>query len=417
MIRKVGLAVVGVLSLNACVVSSGQEPRISVGARTYLESGIKLLEENFVRRDQVDFSVVRAKALEAAKGAQTTADTYPALRLAVSLLNERHSAFLTPEQVKPGPRRSLGILAHRTAQGFAVALVFPGSAAAQNDIRVGDLIKAVNGKVPTNASDITDAAREEKVVLDLQRGGQGLSVELRPVPHSLELVPTAKRLEGNVGYLELPRNSFDGEIPGQDLTYHQLAQQMIAEVDQRATCGWVVDLRRNTGGDQYPMMAAVGPIIGEGRMGSFSYGGGKKEEYSYNRGRAEVEGDVIVRVESPYTLKAPLPSVAVLTSNLTNSAGESILVGFKGRPNSRVFGERSQGNVSANQVFPLSDGAALVISVAYLTDRTGTVYRDALEPDSTIPTNWSEFATPQDPVLVAARTWLQSQSQCQQSGQ
>src|SRR4051812_15802719 len=46
-------------------------------------------------------------------------------------------------------------------------------------------------------------------------------------------------------------------------------QQQIKELETHAPCGWIVDIRGNRGGSMWPMLAGVGPILGEGLVGEF----------------------------------------------------------------------------------------------------------------------------------------------------
>jgi hypothetical protein len=49
--------------------------------------------------------------------------------------------------------------------------------------------------------------------------------------------------------------------------YVAAAVSGIASLDKRShPCGWIVDLRGDTGGNAYSMLLAIGPIIGEGRL-------------------------------------------------------------------------------------------------------------------------------------------------------
>src|SRR5262249_27262645 len=80
--------------------------------------------------------------------------------------------------------------------------------------------------------------------------------------------------------------------------------------------GWVVDLRGNIGGDMWPMLAGIGPILGEGGVGAF-VGKGDKRKWVYRDGRA-LEGEKVeMRATAPYQLKQADPPVAVLTDGQT----------------------------------------------------------------------------------------------------
>jgi carboxyl-terminal processing protease len=103
-------------------------------------------------------------------------------------------------------------------------------------------------------------------------------------------------------------------------------------------------------------------------------------------------------VTSPYTLRRPMPRVAVLTDVRVASSGEATVIAFRGRPNTRSFGEPTCGLSTANQTFPLPDGATLILTVSSMADRHAVVYGDRVAPDEVI-------ANP-DEVVVRAVAWL-----------
>ena len=65
----------------------------------------------------------------------------------------------------------------------------------------------------------------------------------------------------------------------------------------------------------------------------------------------------------------------------TASSGEAVLIAFVGRPNTRSFGTATRGLTTANDGFPLPDGASIMLAVGTYADRLGRVYGQAIEPD------------------------------------
>jgi C-terminal processing protease CtpA/Prc len=231
-------------------------------------------------------------------------------------------------------------------------------------------------------------------------------VQLHFATYNTNLPPHAHHLDATLGYLELP--AFEGS--GDAAThYGNQAQQGLRAVDQSAPCGWIVDVRRNMGGNMWPMVAGVGPILGEGKAGSFVNGLGQQESWGYSNGQSQLEQHPVSHVDQPYALKKPMPPVAVLTSRLTASSGEAITVAFRGRPKTRSFGEATAGVPTANTTKPLSDGALLVLTVALDADRTGQTYDQAIAPDQPVKADWTLLDTQDDPVIKAAVAWLHTQ--------
>lgn len=152
--------------------------------------------------------------------------------------------------------------------------------------------------------------------------------------------PQARQLRHNIGYINLP--PFEGSDSKAIKQYTTFAIRSIQQVDAKPICGWVVDLRNATGGNMWPLLAAVGPVLGNGKAGEFVYPDGRRDDWHYSDGKAMDDGHILA--EGPvYHLKQTMSPVAVLTSRFTASSGEAIAVAFRGRPNTRSFGEPTLG--------------------------------------------------------------------------
>ena len=219
--------------------------------------------------------------------------------------------------------------------------------------------------------------------------------------------PRVELVEDNLGLVILP--GFGSGDPEQMGKYATNVQHMICEIDAKNPCGWVVDLRENTGGNMWPMLAGIGPILGEGRAGAFIDPDGEVMCWSYVGGKALLEDTVVVEVDGQACeLQEPSPPVAVLTSGSTASSGEAIVVAFRGRPNTRSFGSGTAGVSTANQGYELSDGAMILLTVATFVNRTGQTYGGVITPDELVGRSASES----DPAMQAAINWLLNQPAC-----
>ncbi|HET9223562.1 MAG TPA: S41 family peptidase [Roseiflexaceae bacterium] len=365
----------------------------------YLCSVLDHIQQHSIRRDTVDWAALRRDALELAAPAQTTAETYPAIRLALGRLGDRHSFFVTPEDVQ---RREEGIaksagLAAVYPEGIVVN-VFPDSPAAQAQIHAGDLLEAIDD-VPLatlEAGKFYAALWAPVVRLRLRSPGRGRSrvVTLQAAAFSIVVAPT--------GHLELPAIVGSAE---QVQAYAASAQRVIRELDERGVGGWVVDLRRNTGGNMWPMLAGAEPILGDGELGAFIFPENRLP-WAYRTGQALLGPHVLAQVEQPYELKRPLPSVAVLLSRLTASSGELTALAFAGRPGARSFGEPTAGVPTANDATGLPDGAMVCLTIALGADRTGRTYEGPIVPDQPVSADWAQYGRAGDPVLQAAVSWV-----------
>jgi hypothetical protein len=72
--------------------------QISPEAAKYLNDALDIMEKHSINKAKIDWPTLRAEILSAAAEAQTPADTYPFIKLALSRLNDHHSIFLEAEE-------------------------------------------------------------------------------------------------------------------------------------------------------------------------------------------------------------------------------------------------------------------------------------------------------------------------------
>jgi C-terminal processing protease CtpA/Prc len=146
--------------------------------------------------------------------------------------------------------------------------------------------------------------------------------------------------------------------------------------------GWVVDLRGNGGGAMWPMLAVAAPLLqGDGVIGAFIDRDGGRIPWWLRHGLVGTGWWPQARSSGPSELRGP---AAVLTDGGTASSGEAVAVAFRGLTRVRSYGAATHGFSTANESFPLPDGARLLITGAQFADRTGTVYEGPLRPDTEV---------------------------------
>jgi carboxyl-terminal processing protease len=193
--------------------------------------------------------------------------------------------------------------------------------------------------------------------------------------------------------------------------YMRVARDMIHTVTgSMKVKGWVVDVRRNQGGNIWAMLAAVGSILGAGDLGKFIHRDKTEDAWRYENGASYRSGTLMesLPVEADATDYSDVP-VALLQSPMTADAGEILLIAFRGRNKVRTFGKPTSGIPTVNTDFPLTDGARLALTTGACADRNGKLQMGSLEPDESVDTNWANFATEGDPMIQAATAWLKTQ--------
>lgn len=317
-----------------------------------------------MNRDKVDWKAVRRDTFARAKGAQTLPETYVAVRFALKQLGDHHSfLLLTPE------------------------------------------LKKKEREYKHNQSN-------EKTS---QESGKGSTIQNTPSRFTQRHTPTSKLIElkgHKIGLLVVPRY-WGTTLTPEAKTFAKLIRDQISELEKQNVEAWILDLRGNTGGNMWPMLSGLGPLLAAEEFGYF-VGPNFKTAWIYKDGGVgtHVQGmteHIALRIpEPPPQSHAP---IAVLIDNNTASSGEAVAVAFKGRPNTRFFGSKTFGVSTANAGFPLSDGAILELTVSIDADRKGQTYPDGVSPDETIsettPIN-TNSTYENDTAINAALKWLLS---------
>lgn len=328
-----GLMVLDSVTLD--VVDSApiaNRPPPTLAALAYVDSALALMQRWSLRRGDVDWPTLRARAELRVRGATTLEDTYRAIRAALAELGDHHSFFMLPGE----------------------------------------------------SSDWSSMGAEYAD-------------------------SSARLYDGRIGYLPIP--AYGGSDSATSVAFARQMQRAIARVDAAEACGWVVDLRENTGGNMWPMLAGIGPVLGEGIAGYFVTPDSVRRPWAYRKGATYEDTVPQVTVGLPfYQLKgSALPPVAVLVSGETGSSGEAIMVSFLARPRTRTFGVSTAGLSTANEAYPLPDGAQIFLTVGVMADRSGRAYGDAIDPDVLLAP--SDLIS-SDPTIDAALQWLRGQPEC-----
>jgi carboxyl-terminal processing protease len=292
-------------------------------ATEYLDVILNLMETNSINRKTIDWTAFRSRVKAEAGNAQTVPELYDAIRVALGLLADNHSFYLTADGTTiSNPQRGCGQRISGTAS-----------------------VPARIGYVPVG-------------------GFSGTATEATAFA--------------------------DGILAA------------IRQADRADLVGWIVDLRGNTGGNMWPMIAGVGPVLGEGTAGFFVDPDGVGTSWGYSNGASILAGREMQRASGSYRLIRGEPRVAVLTDGAVVSSGEAVTVAFRKRPATRSFGLPTCGKSTANSSYRLTDGAMLLLTTALMADRERTRYGDTITPDEAHPDLTQAVAS--------AVAWLQSQA-------
>ncbi len=213
----------------------------------------------------------------------------------------------------------------------------------------------------------------------------------------------AYKIINECGYILVP--SFHGGNQKIMLAYADSMQLALQKLESSGIKGWIIDLRENTGGNQEPMIAGLGPIFSSEKLGSLVDVNNKYEAWYYKNGKYFMDDDTGWNVANPVTLTSKLP-IAVLTSNKVGSSGEIVVISFIGNVRTRSFGQPTMGLTTGNGSFDLVDGSKMFIASTVMADRNNKEYYGSIKPDEQID---KMIVDKKDVVLSAAINWIKSQ--------
>ena len=305
----------------------------------------------------VDWAAIEAEMLAQSEGAKDTADMLPAYQTLVERLGDGHSFIQVPAEVQSDWEARHGKARYRP-------------------------------DIPERPRPVTTFGNRGEVEFkDLPVGSK--SARLLNVP----------LYEGNA--------SSDRARAFADTLFNTIADA------PTNTCGYMLDLRGNPGGNLWPMLVGVSGLLGDSEQGLFKNADGSVDRF------ARLEGGKAIVNEGEYTghIMASAPAwrhidgldtapVAVITDNSTASSGEGVVIAFIGRPSTRSFGARTYGVASSNSGYTQNDGVNFVITTAMIMDRNEQVYPHGISPDEEVDASGDE------PVQAAAR-WMATLPACQ----
>jgi carboxyl-terminal processing protease len=279
--------------------------------------------------------------------------------------------------------------------GFAyVIAVIPGSPAEKAGVKIGDVIEYVDTHA-TRDLDLYD-------VKSLLSGAPGSTVELTLINRKAEKIkvvrgkvpPTAtetRLLESQVGYIKVPILS-----KGQS----EAVESAIKDVVKKGAKSIIIDLRGSAGGELDEGVKVADFFL---KSGVIAKSIGRKEK-------------VIATFEAkPENDLTELP-VAVIINRTTAGASEIVAAAIMENQRGEVVGERTLfGMGSEQQLFPLDDGSALLLTVARYAAPSGKIFMtDGVTPNVEVKrADVADIASPDEgkqqaegapPVVVAPNT-------------
>jgi hypothetical protein len=188
------------------------------------------------------------------------------------------------------------------------------------------------------------------------------------------------------GVPRLAVNAYASLDPAQGRQAAAGLRKLVTGVLQDPGCGLLLDLTNNQGGNMYPMLQGLLPLLPLGvwlhfRDASGSLTALRRDGDGLWIGETRMDGPAPVDVQA--VRRMPMP-IAVLMGPNTASSGEMVALAFKGLPNVRYFGKATAGLTSGNEPIALKHGGLIAVTTMRVVDRSGHVYEGSVRPDEPI---------------------------------
>jgi carboxyl-terminal processing protease len=275
-----------------------------------------------------------------------------------------HSSFLDPksyqalQQDQQGQYYGVGMEINMDGEKVIVTYPFPGSPARRAGLRRGDVIASIDG---SSAAGLTSANVAERL-----KGPRGTTVEV-----GVTRVGADKPIVYKIQRDGIPRSDVDGFLLRDGVAYVRILsfgsqntgreiEQKFKELGEETLKGLILDLRFNQGGLVSEAVTVAGRFLQPGQV------------VVSHRGRASAEQ--VFRAKGGSKGKYP---IVVLVNRHSASASEIVAGALQDHDRGWVLGESTFGKGLVQAQFPLSEGAALLLTIArYYTPSGRLIQRD-----------------------------------------
>ena len=280
-----------------------------------------------------------------------------------------HSNFLDPTEYQEMQRKQraqyygIGMLITMDGPKVVAMEPFPGSPAWRADLRRGDVITSVDGKDVThkNSQDVADMLRGPKgtqVRVAVLREGATEPVILTVTRGGIETsLVDAFWVKPGIAYMKV--TSFEAQNVARDV------EAALAGLGEEKINGLILDLRENRGGLVTEAVSLAGRFLHEGQV------------VVSHRGRAEKEQVFKAKASPAASPNASKYPIVVLVNGNSASASEIVSGALQDHDRALIMGETTFGKGLVQAQFPLSEGAALLLTIAhYYTPSGRLIQRD-----------------------------------------
>jgi hypothetical protein len=157
---------------------------------------------------------------------------------------------------------------------------------------------------------------------------------------------------------------------------HKVIREIRRWIRSHALKGLLIDLREHEGGNMWPFLQGLSPLLGGSSLLAFGL-----EKESRKTGENWINMGKLGGIHTGTYVRRDLPfRVAVLVGKHTGSSGEFTALVFHGRKHARLFGATTAGYTSNNTTFRYRKSVFLNLTTHGVTGYNGRFYNGGKHP-------------------------------------
>lgn len=349
MSKKRKLVTLGITSVSVISAAALAQTPLSFGLRT-----LNLIEARALMSGNVDWKAQRMELIRNAAKLKSDRDVLPYLGEALLKLNDNHSFYILGDE-------KLNL--YQLAIFYKLKINFSG------------VVTGLSQSTPTGLK-IGDRVLEFRIgsgaILTIRRAGERIQITL-PNPPFDKNSEFSVNDEDGLAYLKVPDQ-------GGDQTQQDYYESGISAIKNHGkACAWVIDLRDNSGGNLYRLIAAPSPLLPNGKLLALKEKKDQPVAISINNLGINFGKDRVIAFESRAGVYSA-SNITLIVNRNTKSAAEMMALIFK-KLHYRVYGEPTFGAIGYQTTIPLNKDIALQLVTGGALNESGQLQEGAVVPD------------------------------------
>lgn len=209
-------------------------------------------------------------------------------------------------------------------------------------------------------------------------------------------------IENQYAFISIPGIQVIGQSKIDSMA--NLIQNSVSQVCNKQIKGVIIDLRLNSGGNIYPMLAGLSAFLPEGNIAfEVDMNDALVRTWKIKKGNFFLDHFKTTNLHVKSRPKLKNIPVVVLTGPATVSAGSMVAIAFKSRKNTVFMGEATaNGYTTCNGYFYFGNNLILNLATYFVADVYKKVYKENVKPDIEIKAGQDDYANPSKDRTVRA---------------